>query len=406
MIPPADLPLEGVTVLDLSTSYAGPTAASLLADMGAEVTKVERSPEGDDTRAWGPPFVGGSAAWFHSANRGKRSIALDLRRAEDARLLEQLIGRSQVLIESFNPSKLAALDLEPAAVLQRHRGLIYCAISGFGFTGPAATESGYDLAAQARSGLMSVTGAAGGTPQRVSTALSDVATGIVAAFAVTAALRRLERTGQGEFVDVSLLDTDLTLMAPRIASFLAGEPEPRPSGGTDSVLAVYQAFETHDRPIVIAIGNDGLWTRFARVAGLEELAGDPLLATNAGRREARHRILPVIAERLKMRRAADWLATFAEVGIPAARVQSLGEVMTDPQVVARQAVVELDNGVRVVGPPWRFGLRPERVPAHAVGDVGADTEAILQQLAAPADPVPQADAPTAAQSHSDSTEFG
>jgi crotonobetainyl-CoA:carnitine CoA-transferase CaiB-like acyl-CoA transferase len=197
-------------------------------------------------------------------------------------------------------------------VLERHPALIYCAISGFGFTGPAATESGYDLAAQARSGLMSVTGAAGGTPQRVSTALSDVATGIVAAFAATAALRRLERTGRGEFVDVSLLDTDLTLMAPRIASFLAGEPEPRPSGGTDSVLAVYQAFETRDRPIVVAVGNDAVWTRFA----------------------------------------------------PGGAIQPL------------------DNCVPVVGPPWRFGLAAERRPGRALGNAGADTHKILDELRA------------------------
>lgn len=373
-------PLAGVRVVDISTSYAGPTATMYLADMGANVVKVER-PGGDDARAWGPPFVDGESAWFHSANRGKRSLAVDLRAEEGRALLHRLLESADVFVENLNPAKLAALGLDPAAVRPRHPRLVYCAISGFGLTGPDAAAPGYDLVAQARSGLMSVTGAKGGTPQRVSTALSDIVTGIVAAFTITAALHQRTRTGEGDFVDVSLLDTDLALMAPRIASFLAGEPEPAPSGGTDSVLAVYQAFETADRPIVVAVGNDGLWSRFCEALGLPELAADPALATNEGRREHRPRILPVVAAVLAGQAAAEWLSRLNRASVPAYVIQSLSEVVADPQVQARRGIQELDNGLRVVAPPWRLGSAP--VPGDAppaIGGVGADAASVLGDL--------------------------
>lgn len=370
--------LAGVRVVDISTSYAGPTATMYLADMGADVVKVER-PGGDDARAWGPPFVDGESAWFHSANRGKRSIAVDLRQPAGVELIHRLLERADVFVENLNPSKLAALGLDPDTVRRRHPHLIYCAISGFGFTGPDAATPGYDLVAQARSGLMSVTGAKGGTPQRVSTALSDIVTGLVAAFAVTAALLRRQQTGEGEFVDVSLLDTDLALMAPRVASYLAGEPEPAPSGGTDSVLAVYQAFETADRPIVVAVGNDSLWQRFCAAVGLPEVAADPALATNEGRRQARPHLLPAIAERLAERPATEWLARLGEASVPAYVIQSLSEVVADPQVRARQAIDRLDNGVQVVTPPWRFDSAPAGHRLRpAIGPVGGDGRSVLR----------------------------
>jgi crotonobetainyl-CoA:carnitine CoA-transferase CaiB-like acyl-CoA transferase len=372
-------PLEGVRIVDISTSYAGPTATMYLADMGAEVVKVER-PGGDDARAWGPPFVDGESAWFHSANRGKRSIAVDLRNRRGVELVQRLLERADVFVENLNTAKLAALGLDPDTVRRRHPHLVYCAISGFGFTGPDAATPGYDLIAQARSGLMSVTGAKGGTPQRVSTALSDIVTGLIAAFAVTAALHRRLRTGEGEFVDVSLLDTDLALMAPRIASYLAGEPEPQPSGGTDSVLAVYQAFETADRPIVVAVGNDALWQRFCVAVGLPELAADPSLATNEGRRQARPRILPQIGQRLAERPAAQWLAALAAASVPAYVIQSLSEVVADRQVQARRGIDRLDNGVQVVAPPWRFGSAEPAPPLAApIGAVGVDGPAVLSR---------------------------
>jgi crotonobetainyl-CoA:carnitine CoA-transferase CaiB-like acyl-CoA transferase len=363
------LPLAGVRVVDVSTSYAGPTASMYLGDMGADVVKVERPVHGDDARAWGPPFPGGESAWFLSANRNKRSACLDLGRPEGVAVLMRLLETADVFIENLNPGKLRRLGLHPDDLLARRPSLVYCALSGFGLDGPDHDRPGYDLIAQARSGLMSVTGAAGGMPQRVSTALSDVVSGLFAAFAVSAALVRRDRTGEGELVDVSLLECDLALMAPRIAAYLAGDPEPQPSGGTDSVLAVYQPFATADDPIVLAVGNDRMWQRACGVLGLEALAADPGLTTNAGRRERRGEVVGAIAERLAGAPAAEWLARFGEAGVPCQPVQSLSQVVADPQVAARGTIGEHDHPragrYRAVRAPWRLGSSgrgPERVP--------------------------------------------
>lgn len=370
-------PLAGVRVVDLSTSYAGPTATMLLADLGADVVKIERPGSGDDTRHWGPPFVAGRSAWFASTNRNKRSIALDLRSCGGGEVLARFLDGADVLVESFNPAKLESLGLSPERVRTRWPRIVYCALSGFGADGPDRDLPGYDLIAQARSGLMSVTGERGGMPQRVSTALSDVVTGIVAALAVTAALRSQEATGEGTYIDVSLLDADLALMAPRIASFLAGEPEPAPSGATDSVLAVYQSFPTADRPIVVAIGNDRMWQRFCRAVGLDDFADDPGLATNADRRAHRDRLVQRIRDQLAERSASDWLAVLREAEVPSSPVQFLSDVVDDPQVKVRGSIRPLDLGdgaeLGVVGRPWRTdadneapkAIRPPELSEHA-----------------------------------------
>jgi len=274
-------PLQGLRVIDMTTSYAGPTAAMYLADLGATVIKVERPGHGDDARMWGPPFVNGASAWFASANRNKKSLVLNLRTAEGRAVLARLLEDADVFLQNMNPAKLERMGIDGPTLLQRNPRLVYCAMSGFGLDGPDSDLPGYDLVAQARSGLMSVTGEKGRSPQRVSTALSDVVTGMCAALAINAALVGQARRGVGEIIDVSLLDTDLALMAPRFAAFMAGEPEPAPSGGTDSVLAVYQPFEASDRSMVVAIGNDLMWQRFCEAVGLPELAADPALARAA-----------------------------------------------------------------------------------------------------------------------------
>ena len=366
-------------MVDLSTSYAGPTATMYLGDMGADVVKVERPETGDDARYWGPPFVGGEAAWFLSANRNKRSVCLDISREEGFAALMRLLDGADVFVENLNPGKLKHRDLDPEAICARFPRLIYCALSGFGLDGPDRDRPGYDLIAQARSGLMSVTGEFGGTPQRVSTALSDIVAGMAAAFAVTSTLVRRQRTGEGELVDVSLLEADLALMAPRIASYLAGEPEPRPSGGTDSVLAVYQPLETADRPIVVAVGNDKMWVRFCEALGLEDLAEDPGLATNAGRRERRGEVIEKIQERLQKRPAKYWLERLVEAAVPCQAIQFLSEVIEDPQVEARSPIVEVEHPtagtVRTVGSPWQLGSNGKlHRPAPMLG---ADTRAVL-----------------------------
>lgn len=374
-------PLDGVRVVDMTTSYAGPTAAMYLADLGATVIKVERPGRGDDTRGWGPPFVEAASAWFASANRNKKSVVIDLRSDRGRHALQRLIDSADVFVQNMNPAKLTRLGIDADTLRARNPRLIYCAVSGFGLSGPDSELPGYDLVAQARSGLMSVTGEKGRSPQRVSTALSDIVTGMAAVMAINAALLRQSATGAGELIDVSLLDTDLALMAPRIAAYCAGEPEPAPSGGTDSVLAVYQRFETADRSIVVAIGNDDMWRRFCDAVDLPALASDPALADNAGRREYRSRITEFVAERLAKRPAADWLRILAAVDVPVAQVQTLSEVVKDPQVVARGAVLPVPGAAPelvTVASPFRLASmtpRNERFP-----ELGADTREVLAGL--------------------------
>ncbi|MFI5957341.1 CaiB/BaiF CoA transferase family protein [Cryptosporangium sp. NPDC051539] len=372
-------PLDDLTVIDMTTSYAGPTASMYLADLGATVIKVERPGTGDEARHWGPPFLDGTSAWFASANRNKKSVTIDVKDPSGRAALTDLLDTADVFLQSLSPGKLRQLALDGPAVTARHPRLIYCAISGFGLDGPDSDRPGYDLVAQARSGLMSVTGERGRMPQRVSTALSDIVAGMSAATAICAAAVRQARTGRGEIIDVSLLDADLALMAPRIAAFCAGDPEPAPSGGTDSVLAVYQPFPTADRTIVVAIGNDQMWRRFCEAVGLDDLLADEVLADNAGRRRHRTRVVDRIASVLERRPAAEWVALCAAAGIPATAVQSLSEVITDPQVVARGSLLPIPGtgqGPATVRSPFRLAsmgtVRNTRYP-----DLGADSEAVL-----------------------------
>ncbi|MEU6188084.1 CoA transferase [Nocardia sp. NPDC047038] len=354
-------PLSGLKVVDMTTSYAGPTASMYLADMGADVIKVERPHRGDDARSWGPPFVGSASAWFASANRNKRSVVIDLRVPEGLDTLRALIADADVFMENLNPAKLASLEIDHQRLRADFPRIIYCAMSGFGLDGPDHTLPGYDLAAQARSGLMSVTGAEGGSPQRVSTALSDVITGMCAALAISAAVARQRTEGVGDLIDVSLLDSMLAVMAPRIAAYLAGEQEPAPSGGTDSVLALYQSFRTADRDLVIAIGNDAMWRRFCAVVELPEFLDRDNLDNNAGRRANRQEIVAAVGKKLLLRPSAEWRKLFGEAGIPCSLVQSLSEVVADSQVEARGSLIPVhdhDGRRRVVRSPFRFASTP------------------------------------------------
>lgn len=373
-------PLDGLTVIDLTTSYAGPTASMYLADLGACVIKVERPRHGDDTRSWGPPFVDGVSAWFASANRNKRSVVVNMRTPEGVNVLHALLAKADVFMQNVNPDKLAGMGLDPQAIRSRHPRLIYCAISGFGLDGPDSARPGYDLVAQARSGLMSVTGAKGGSPQRVSTALSDIVTGMTAALAICAATVRQREHGKGDLIDVSLLDSDLALMAPRIAAYQAGDAEPAPSGGTDSVLAVYQTFATADRDIAVAIGNDLMWRRFCEAVQLGELAADPELTDNAGRRAHRPRVTEIVGARLAQRGSAAWLKILEDASVPCSMVHSLSEVVSDPHVEARGSLVPVPGtpGLFGVRSPFRLASVPE-LPNARFPELGAHTREVLEE---------------------------
>jgi crotonobetainyl-CoA:carnitine CoA-transferase CaiB-like acyl-CoA transferase len=374
-------PLAGLKIIDMTTSYAGPTASMYLADLGADVIKVERPGVGDEARAWGPPFAGDASAWFASANRNKRSVVVDVRDPQGRAALRRLIGSADVFLENLNPSKLATLGIDYETISAEYPRVIYCAMSGFGLDGPDCALPGYDLAAQARSGIMSVTGPLGGSPQRVSTALSDVVTGMCAALAVSAAVVRQRERGAGDLIDVSLLDSDLAVMAPRIAAYLAGDAEPAPCGGTDSVLAVYQSFPTADRDLAIAIGNDRMWRRFCDAIGLPELGAEPGLADNAGRRRQRGRLVETVAGKLAHRTAAEWLKLLGEAGIPCSLVQRLSEVVADPQVIGRGSLMPVpgaDGSLYSVHSPFRLASIPqprnERFPV-----LGAHTVEVLAE---------------------------
>jgi crotonobetainyl-CoA:carnitine CoA-transferase CaiB-like acyl-CoA transferase len=366
----------------MSTSYAGPTATMYLADMGADVIKVERPRDGDDARAWGPPFVGEDSAWFLSANRNKRSVCIDLLSDDGTATLHRLIESADVFITNTNPSKLSGMGIHPDDLAVYNSSLIYCSISGFGMDGPEHSLPGYDLIAQARSGLMSLTGAEGGSPQRVSTPVSDVVAGLVAAFATAAALVRREKTGEGELIDVSLLESDLALVSPRITAFLAGESEPAPSGATDSVLAIYQAFDTADDPVALAVGNDRMWKRCCVVLGLGDLADDKELSDNTGRRSRRREIIDRISMEMRKEPSAVWLKRFARAGVPCQPVQRMSKVVADPQLKARGAMAEYrtakDGVFTAVRAPWRL-RSSDRGPSSPPPELGADTVSVLEE---------------------------
>lgn len=352
-------PLSGVKVIDISTAYAGPYCSMFLADMGAEVIKVERPGTGDDSRGWGPPFAGPESAWFLSTNRNKKSITLNIAAEAGRDVLRQLVRTADVFLENLKPSTLDRIGLDYAALRPLNPRLIYCAISGFGMDGPYRDRPGYDLIAQALGGIMSVTGEKGGQPQKVGTSLSDITAGMVAAFAIASALFGRQQTGQGEFIDISLLDGQVGIMAPRIASYLVSGIEPRPAGSTDSPITIYQPVPTADRPIAVATGNESLWQRFCQAAELAELLDDPRFRTNRDRTTHKADLIPVIEARLRQRPAAEWLERLHAAGVPCAPIQYLGEVVSHPQVQARGMIRELDHPtagkVKLVAPPWRLG---------------------------------------------------
>lgn len=380
-------PLSGVRVIDLSTSYAGPTGSMYLADLGADVIKVERPETGDDSRHWGPPFLAGEgrseSAWFCSANRNKRSVCIDIASSAGRAELDLLLSDADIAISNTVPPKLARLGLDPEAVATRHPRLVYALVSGYGQDGPDRDLPGYDLTAQARSGLMSITGEMGRSPQRMSTALTDIVAGIVLAMVSLAALRRRDLTGRGEVIDVGLLDVGLALMAPRVASFLAGEPEPRPSGATDSVLSVYRSFETLDAPIVVAVGNDAMWRRLVALLGDDRLAGTEY-ETNDQRRLARPHIYACLEDAFRRHGREHWLEVLAAIGVPAAPIQCLGAVVADPQVLARRSIAPVAHDgigdVPLVTEPWRL-LNTAPAPRRGAPRLGEHTESVLSEHA-------------------------
>ena len=355
-------PLAGVRVLDLSRVLAGPWAGQLLADYGADVIKVERPGEGDDTRSWGPPFFGPRDE-RRAANRGKRSIAIDLASADGAAMVRTLAAEADVLLENYKVGQLAKYGLDAPSLQAANPRLIYCSVTGYGQDGPYAAAAGYDFAIQATGGLMSITGEKEGTPgsepQKVGVAVSDLFTGIYAVTAILAALHERERTGRGRHIDAALLDTQVAMLANQASNYFVGGKAPHRMGNAHVNIVPYQVFRTRDGHIVLAVGNDGQFRRFCQLAGCEALAQDPRFATNPARVEHRDELVPLLAARMFERSTAEWTALLEPNAVPCAPILDIGGVFEHAQVQARGLRVAQD-GVPMVACPMRLdGQRPQ-----------------------------------------------
>lgn len=365
-------PLEHVRVLDLTRVLAGPWATQNLADLGAEVIKVERPGSGDETRTWGPPWLEDAqghetreAAYYLSVNRGKKSITVDLSKPAGQRLIRDLAARSDVLVENFKVGDLARYGLAYDDLRGANPRLIYCSITGFGQSGPYAQRPGYDFLFQGLGGLMSITGERddrGGGPQKVGIAVSDVLGGMYASLAITAALTWRERSGVGQWIDLSLLDTIVAFTANQTLNYWCSGSVPKRHGNAHANLVPYQVFSAADAPMVLAIGNDGQFAEFCRIARRPELAQDPRFRTNPDRVRNRDVLVPVVEEIVHTRPMRDWIAALTAAGVPCGPINDLRQVFEDPQVNHRGLRVEIPHPAGVpcptVASPMRFSATP------------------------------------------------
>ncbi|MBQ0943661.1 CoA transferase [Ideonella sp. 4Y16] len=365
--------LAGLKVLDLSRVLAGPWAGQLLGDLGADVVKVERPGAGDDTRAWGPPWVKDAngadsrqAAYFQCANRNKRSIAVDMATPEGQALLRELATQADVVLENFKVGGLAPYGLDYASLQALNPRLIYCSITGFGQTGPYAPRAGYDFLIQGLGGLMSLTGRPDGEdgagPQKVGVALVDIMTGLYATIAVLAALNHRHATGEGQQIDLALLDVQVAALANQAASYLTTGASPRRMGNAHPTIVPYQDFPTADGDMILAIGNDGQFARFCAAAGHPEWSADERFATNPARVTNRAVLIPLLRQATVMKTTAEWIALLESQAVPCGPINRLAEVFADPQVIARGLKIDLPHpafgSVPGVANPIRLSASP------------------------------------------------
>jgi crotonobetainyl-CoA:carnitine CoA-transferase CaiB-like acyl-CoA transferase len=390
--------LAGVRVLDLSRVLAGPWCTQTLADLGAEVIKIERPPAadhpgGDDTRGWGPPFLKdregqdtAEAAYFLGANRNKRSVTVDIAHPEGQALIHRLAEGCDVMVENFKVGDMARYGLDNAEMLRRHPRLVYCSVTGYGQTGPYRERAGYDYAIQGLGGLMSVTGERddlpGGGPQKVGVAVADLFTGMYATVAILAALRHRDATGQGQAIDMALLDTQVAMLANLGANYLTTRKAPKRVGNAHQNIVPYQVFEVADGHLILAVGNDGQFAKFCAVAGCPELASDERFARNAGRVRHRDVLVPLLAERLRTRTRAEWLAALEAAKVPCGPINDLADVFADPQVQARGMVGRLahphSDALELVASPMKLSATPVQL-RRPPPLLGQHTDEVLQE---------------------------
>ena len=358
--------LDGVRVVELSEALAGPYCAMMLGDFGADVIKVERPGVGDQSRTWGPPFVATESAYFLATNRNKRSITLDYDQPQGGEILRRLLARADIFVcNQPSMTSLKRRGIDPEALRSRHPRLIYCAITGYGFTGPKAGQPGYDILAQAEAGVMSFTGEPGGDPVRFPIAIADMTTGMYAAMGILAALYARERTGQGDFLDMALFDSQLTWLANIGSSYLNAGVSPRRWGNAHPNIVPYQMFRGGDgHHFVVAVGTQGLWQRLLQVLDMEgALGGDARFSSNAARIEHREELISMLQRRFDAASSREWLRKLASADIPAAAMQTVGEALNDPQTLARGLVVEIEHPLLTKA---RSIANPVRLAEHQV----------------------------------------
>ncbi|MEO8653714.1 MAG: CaiB/BaiF CoA-transferase family protein [Ramlibacter sp.] len=391
--------LAGIRVLDLSRVLAGPWCTQTLADLGADVIKIERPGSGDDTRTWGPPFLKdpaghdtGEAAYYLGTNRNKRSVSCDISQPAGQALIRELVQRCDVFIENFKVGDMARYGLDYASLQAVNPRLVYCSVTGFGQTGPYAERAGYDYAIQGMGGLMSVTGERddlGGGPQKVGVAVADLFTGMYATVAILAALRHVEHSGEGQHVDMALLDTQVAMLANLGANYLVSGKAPGRSGNAHQNIVPYQVFEVapaadgHKDHLILAVGNDSQYTKFCEIAGRPELAKDARFAKNQDRVRNRAVLVPILEAVMGTRGKAEWLAALEQAKVPCGAINNLDEVFGDPQVRERGMVTEwrhpLQPQLRLVSSPMKLSKTPVRAD-RPPPMLGQHTEEVLREL--------------------------
>lgn len=376
-------PLAGILVIDLSRVLAGPYCTMELADMGATVIKVEIPGSGDDTRAYGPPFLNGESTYFLSVNRNKKSITLNLKHEQGREILRQLVAKGDVLVENFRPGTLEGLGFGYEPVHALNPRLVYCSISGFGQTGPYAQRPGYDLVVQGEGGVMSLTGEPDGPPTKVGNSFADITAGMNAFAGILLALLTRERTGEGQRVDVSLLDCQVAMLTYQAGIYFATGKSPQRMGNQHPSITPYETFECSDGYINIAAGNQGFWERFCKLVALEHLLADERFSTMKLRIENRAALTPLIAAAVRTRTRQEWFELLDREGIPCGLIKEVAEVCTDPQVLARDMVVDLHHPIagpiKVNGIPIKLSATPGDV-TEPPPLLGQHTEEILADI--------------------------
>jgi formyl-CoA transferase/CoA:oxalate CoA-transferase len=373
------LPLKGLRVIDLTQDFAGPFCTMILSDLGAEVIKIEKPDGGDETRAWGPPFIDGISYYFLSLNRGKKSVVLDLKKGEAQKIIRKLVVDADIFVESSRPGQMARFNLDYPRLRKINKALVYASISSFGQTGPYRDRLGYDLIAFAMSGIMASTGEEGRPPIRMSVPVADLAAGHYASTAILAALSRRLVTGTGDYIDLSLHDSIVSWLTYLASYYFATGKEPQRLGSAHPSIVPYQAFRCKDKDLILAIGNDHQWTNFCRATGQERLLMDKRFSTNPSRVRNRQVLIPVLERVFRKRKAKEWQRILVQAKIPASPVFSIRDVARDPHVRDRRMIVRSEGDVPRLGSPMRF-YKTKTKRTGSAPQLGQHTTEILAEL--------------------------